>query len=528
MIRFARSFGLLKVKELARKDDPEGRAHHVSSLLDDGSVASATVHTTLENVCHPNDHVPHVLTGEFVASALVFRTVAGNAPEDSSTQVSEKRVGRTRTFSTWRLMVTAGLDAGQDFPIAANVPQRILLGTSPACDLRLTDPTVSRRHAALEPTERGLRLTDLSSTNGVFVNGLKVFDALLRGGETITVGSTSLRLEAGASEQIREVPVMGFGKFVGASPEMRALYPLCFRLASSDLPLVIEGETGTGKEVMAEAIHDASPRADHELVVFDCTTVPPNLAESLLFGYEKGAFTGAVSSKAGYFEQAHGGTLLIDEIGELEPALQAKLLRAIERGEVRRVGARRWSRYDVRIVAATRRDLDREVGLGRFRDDLFYRLAVGRIELPPLRRRAGDVELLARHFWTAFSGKPEQPDTAFLQSLVSRDWPGNVRQLRNVVAQRIALGDLFDLESIDLSVQGRSRGHAASDTEPIADVLARELPFPVARRLVLAAFETRYVAQVLANHGGNVGAAAKASGVGRRYFQMIRGRTKEV
>src|SRR4029077_11022397 len=164
------------------------------------------------------------------------------------------------------------------------------------------------------------------------------------------------------------------------------------------VPVIIEGETGTGKEVLAESIHETSARAKGPFVVFACTTVPVNLVESELFGHERGAFTGAVAARKGVFEQAHGGTLLIDEIGDLDAALQPKLLRAIERSEIRRVGASHPTRVDVRILAATRRDLDREVQLGRFRDDLFHRLAVGRLELPPLRARRGDVALLARSF----------------------------------------------------------------------------------------------------------------------------------
>ncbi|MGH7270919.1 MAG: sigma 54-interacting transcriptional regulator, partial [Polyangiaceae bacterium] len=191
----------------------------------------------------------------------------------------------------------------------------------------------------------------------------------------------------------------GFGRMLGRSAEMRRLYPLCARLAQSEVSVVIEGETGTGKEVLAEALHEASLRAAGPFVVFDCAAVAPSLLESALFGHERGAFTGALAQRIGIFEQAHGGTLFIDEIGELDALLQPKLLRAIERGEVQRVGSSRWEKVDVRILAATRRNLDREVHAGRFRDDLFFRLAVVRIELPPLRERHGDVAVLSAHFW---------------------------------------------------------------------------------------------------------------------------------
>src|SRR5262249_22135835 len=201
-----------------------------------------------------------------------------------------------------------------------------------------------------------------------------------------------------------------FGRVLGASREMRRLYPLCERLAASRVPVVIEGETGTGKEILAESLHEAGPRTAAPFAVFDCTAVPANLMESELFGHDRGAITGAVMTRKGILEEADGGTLLIDEIGDLDLQLQPKLLRALERGEVRRVGGDRWLKVDVRILAATRRNLDVEVQEGRFRDDLFHRLAVARIELPPLRERKGDVAVLASHF-SEEMGRPRPPLT---------------------------------------------------------------------------------------------------------------------
>ncbi len=420
----------------------------------------------------------------------------------------------TRAFS---VHVVSGPDAGKTFAVDLSHGGRVLLGQSPACAVRLEDPTVSRRHAAFDLVGDSLRLSDLGSTNGTFVNGIRAFDVALGGGEAILVGGTVLRLEAGEEKAETTSEQTRFGHFVGASPEIRRLYPTMERIAASDIPVVIEGETGTGKEVLAESLHEAGGRASRPFVVFDCTTVAANLMEATLFGHERGAFTGALTSSPGLFEQADGGTLFIDEIGDLDVALQAKLLRAIERAEVRRIGGRQWVRVNVRIIAATRRDLDREVVAGRFRDDLFFRLAVARIELPPLRNRRKDIALLAAYFWEQLGGEPAALTGDLIDRLQDYEWPGNVRELRNAIARKIALGELS---------RPAPRSSTAPTADPIQEIIDQELPFPIARDRAIAVFEQRYVGHVLARHGGNVTRAAHASGVGRRYFQTIRGRHK--
>jgi two-component system response regulator HydG len=307
---------------------------------------------------------------------------------------------------------------------------------------------------------------------------------------------------------------------------MQALYPLCQKLAASDIPVIIEGETGTGKEVLAECLHEQGPRATGPFIVFDCTAVPPSLVESELFGHEKGAFTGAVSTRKGVFEEAHGGTLLIDEIGDLDKPLQAKLLRALERYEVRRVGGNRWIKVDVRVISATRRDLDRAVQEGTFRDDLFHRLAVGRIELPPLRRRHGDIVALATHFCRALGHSTALPPEV-LASWQSMPWPGNARELRNAVARYLALGDLAPLSTSSTPTNPTNpAGHPDEErTDLIERVLAQDLPLARAREVLVREFEQRYVARVLAQHGGVVTRAATASGIARRHFQRLRARS---
>ncbi|WP_044240866.1 sigma 54-interacting transcriptional regulator [Chondromyces apiculatus] len=452
---------------------------------------------------------------------------------------------------SFAISVLAGPDEGKRIVVAPGMPARVLAGTSPACDLVLADRLVSRRHIAFELSRSRLRVTDLGSRNGTFVQGLLSGDVYLRGGEMIRLGETVLRVETlGAVPAPELTPAVRFGKLVGASEEMRRLYPLCDRLAASSVPVIIEGETGTGKEVLAEAIHEQGPRAAKPFVVFDCTAVPPTLVESALFGHERGAFTGASDSRRGVFEEAHGGTLLLDEIGDLEIALQAKLLRAIQRSEIQRVGSARWIRVDIRVLAATRRDLEREIQAGRFRDDLFFRLAVARIELPALRKRRGDVTVLAHHFWQELAGKRVPFPPGFAERLEDYDWPGNVRELYNAVARRVALGEAAPIETsrpqpappapgsippppsstasppslATLAAAAGATESAASTTDVVEETLGMDLPLARARERVVEEFERRYVQRVLAQHGGNVRSAAAASGIARRYFQILRAR----
>jgi two-component system response regulator HydG len=425
-----------------------------------------------------------------------------------------------RAFS---LVVVEGPDSGTALTLDESRPPRLLVGKGPACDLRLADPLASRRHAAIDIDVSSLRLTDLGSTNGTSVNGVRVIEALLRGGETVRIGATSLRVDVDVTPAApgARPTVDRFGRLLGISPQMRRLYPLVQRLSASDVAIVIEGETGTGKELLAESIHEESPRAKGPFVVFDCTTVAASLLESELFGHERGAFTGAVATRKGVFEQAHGGTLFIDEIGDLDLTLQSKLLRAIERFEIRRVGGSGWMQVDVRVVAATRRDLDRAVQEQRFRDDLFFRLAVGRVELPPLRDREGDVAFLGRRFWSTLGGDPPEIPADFLARLEEHSWPGNVRELYNAIARQLAVGEV----QLGGEGEGGALGHAGAP-DFLEETLTLDLPFPRARDRVQDEFERRYVERVLAKHGGNVVRAAAASGIARRYFQIIRARSR--
>jgi transcriptional regulator with GAF, ATPase, and Fis domain len=418
-----------------------------------------------------------------------------------------------------RVVIVEGPDAGSTFALDRNAPTRILLGTSPACELRLTDPTVSRRHCSLEPAGQRYKIRDFGSTNGTFVDGVAIVEAFVRGDEVVRVGSSALRFESESVVEPSPLPsAVRFGRVLGASVAMRRLYPLCERVSKSRVHLIIEGETGTGKEVLAESIHEAGQGGP--FVVFDCTTVSPHLVESQLFGHERGAFTGAVAAHPGVFEEANGGTLLVDEIGDLDMALQAKLLRVIDRGELRRVGGQKGISVNVRIIAATRRDLDKAIAADRFRDDLFHRLAIARLEMPPLRDRHGDVTLLARHFATEMGAEPAILSAEVLERFNDYAWPGNVRELRNAVARLIALGDVV------VRPQPASRpADATSTSGDWLEAILRDTPaFALARRKALDEFERRYVERILAAHGGNVAHAARASGLALRYFRLVKAR----
>ncbi len=435
--------------------------------------------------------------------------------------------------SVFILTITEGAQRGQSFRLDEARPTRTLIGTSPACEIRLTDKEVSRRHVALERVGHALKVVDLSSTNGTWVDRVKIIEAELQGGEFLRVGSTMFQVDVeSVGTPAPTTSAFAFGRVVGASREMRRLYPLTERLAQATVPLVIEGETGTGKEALAESIHEMGPRAQGPFVVFDCTAVPPSLVEAELFGYERGAFTGAVQARKGVFEQAHGGTLLIDEVGDLDLSLQPKLLRAIERSEIRRIGGDKWLRVDVRVLAATRRDLDREVQAGRFRDDLFHRLAVARIELPALRNRIGDITVLATHFWAEMGGDPRAIDPALMQKWEDYHWPGNVRELKNKIARQLALGDLADVgperSALSLAPPPSSRtGVDVAAADAIDRFVDMGVPFPQARDRILDEFSERYVARLLAMHNGDVAQAAAASGIGRRYFQKLKARSRK-
>jgi DNA-binding NtrC family response regulator len=416
----------------------------------------------------------------------------------------------------------------------------VSLGATEDNDLVLADETVSRAHCRIFREGDQYLIADLGSTNGTFVNRVRVREAFLHENCTITLGNTDLRFHP-IDEKLRIVPSdrERFGEIIGRDRSMREIYAILEKIAPTDTTIVVEGETGTGKEVVARTIHQQSRRREGPFIVFDCGAVPENLIESELFGHEKGSFTGAVATRQGVFELAHGGTVFLDELGELQLDLQPKLLRVLEQREVRRIGGSKPLKVDVRIVAATNRDLEEEVRAGRFREDLYYRLSVVRLRLPALRERAADVELLARHFLSHGQFNRDRrglqrvqaiaPDV--LERLRQYAWPGNVRELLNVMERAVSFADgdrveLRDLpEHVSLTRSGAD-GWADATNPSITLHDPRAAPAPVgtfkdAKEQWVSAFEADYIAGLLRKSGGNISHAAREADLDRKHFRKL-------
>ncbi len=444
-------------------------------------------------------------------------------PGTGSTRVRGPRL--VVRYAKVRVEVVRGPDAGLAVDLAG---QSLTVGTGEDSGLRLRDDTVSRRHCELEPVAGGLRVRDAGSTNGVFsasgggAGSLRVFDAVLPLDARLRLGDTELAIVAlGETVEREQTTRDRFGDVLGASPRMRELFADLERIAATDVTLLIEGETGTGKDLVAESLHRASARSAGPFVVLDCSSVSPALVESELFGHERGAFTGAAQAHAGVFEQADGGTLFLDEIGELPRDLQPKLLRALEKRQVRRVGGTRVVSFDVRVVAATNRHLRTEVARDQFRQDLYFRLAAAQVSVPPLRDRMEDLPLLVGHF-LALERPPRSPGDLgreVWELLQAYRWPGNVRELRNALQRLLvtpdrALRDLSEARAVAPGGTPVATG-APRDAAP-------EVPsLRVARREASDAFERDYLNAVLAAAGGNVTRAAALADVSRQNIQKL-------
>ncbi len=407
---------------------------------------------------------------------------------------------------------------GPDLGVEVAVPLvGAVVGADPSADLTLSDDAVSGRHCAVVPTDSGFDVSDLDSRNGIFMDGVALTRALVPMGAVLRLGTSLLQLMP--AEESVEIPPSEsdrFGELVGPSVAMRRVFALLERASGADASILLMGESGTGKELAARAVHDNSPRAKGPFVVFDCGAASDTLMASDLFGHVRGAFTGADRDRPGAFASAHQGTLFLDEIGDLPLELQPKLLRLLEAGEVTPLGTTRRDRYDVRVVAATHRDVWKEVGRGTFRGDLYYRLAVVEIHLPPLRQRKEDVPPLTRLFLERSGCTGQEVGGANLTRLQDYHWPGNVRELRNVISRAVALrapGADFSQMPILL------RPSADDDQESMT--FRADKPFHDAKAELIARFEKSYLADLLTRAGGNLSEAARQAGVERKYLYKL-------
>ncbi|MCB9572725.1 MAG: sigma-54-dependent Fis family transcriptional regulator [Kofleriaceae bacterium] len=408
-----------------------------------------------------------------------------------------------------RLTVLDGA-AERDGAVHVFASPRTVIGADPGADVVVDDPTMSRFHCEVRVVDGVASVRDLGSRNGTAVDHVPVIEAPLRDGAILTVGRTRLRFDVGARQvEIPLSPRDRFGRLRGGSVAMRAIYSRLEAAAAGTATVLLQGESGTGKDLAAESLHVEGVRKDGPFVVVDCGAIPANLLEAELFGHEAGAFTGATAARPGAFEAAAGGTLLLDEIGELALDLQPKLLRAIERREIQRLGSTERRTVDVRIVAATNRDLRAEVNARRFRTDLYFRLAVLVINLPPLRERTSDIPVLVEAILDDLGDRRSPMARALaggelLPELLRHGWPGNVRELRNYVEACIVR-------------QERATTSTSSDA-PTIDVTQ---PLRAVRERWVRHVERRYLEELLAAHRGNVSAAARAAGVDRVHLHRL-------
>jgi transcriptional regulator with GAF, ATPase, and Fis domain len=449
-----------------------------------------------------------------------------NAESGTTTHLSTRATElRHRSF---QLRVVSGPNEGA---VAASVGRELSVGTAPGNHLVLSDPLVSRHHLVVQWGNRGYWARDVGSTNGTKIGDHLIQAAALHDGSQLTLGNTRLvfeLLEQEISEPLSKE--QRWGAVLGESPAMRRLFALLPRIAQSDATLLIEGETGTGKSVLAQAIHDASPRANAPFVIVDCSAIPPTLIESVLFGHDKGSFTGAHTARAGAFESATGGTVFLDEIGELPLELQPKLLRVLESRQVQRIGRVDSIPLDVRVIAATNRDLREMVNRGTCRADLYYRLKVVTIEMPPLRERRSDIPGLIAHFWAQLSNGGEPP-AEVLSAFSKLDWMGNVRELKNAVERAVVLGDTAPPEPLfgphaargTMPPQQAARGSTPGLAVPPLEGLTFDpsIPFRDAKNQAISRWERWYIRELLAHTKGNLSQAARIVQSDRSYLRKL-------
>jgi len=433
-----------------------------------------------------------------------------------------------------KVVVVSGPDAGKEYELTK---QRVGGGRSIINDIPLTDKAVSGTHFEIVGEDDGYRLVDLNSTNGTFVGEIRIKEIYLRPGTQFRVGHTELRFQP--LQDVVEIALSQRDRFdsvIGASVKMREIFATLEKVAPSDLTVMLTGETGTGKELVARSIHNMSTRKLKPFVVLDCGAIPRELIESTLFGHEKGAFTGAVGQHKGCVEQAQGGTIFLDEIGELDIGLQTKLLRVLENRELKRVGGDKLIKIDVRVLAATNRDLRKMVNQGTFREDLYFRLSVILIESPPVRERKEDIPQLVHHFLAEVAkrrGMALNIAVDAMSALMGHDWPGNVRELRNVVERAASLCDnptitrsdfVIGRESFPMSPSPMTRGGSVptAGASPVNPALVGPgVTFKDAKQQVLDEFERLYLGELLNRNKGNITRSAHEAGLTRYHLREL-------
>ncbi len=434
------------------------------------------------------------------------------------TQLLDDLPAFSRQAQGGAFLAIAGPDRGDSASIREG--QEVYFGSSPDCQMRLTDKTVSRRHLKAVLQNNKAILIDQGSTNGTFIHGSRFKEISIGHGAEFKLGRTVIKYLP--EEEIVEPepsPDQNFGQLIGGDTKVRQLFKLMSDIAPTQATCLIEGETGTGKELIAEELHNHSDRKNGPFVVFDCGSVPRELIESALFGHMKGSFTGAVSDRKGAFAEAHGGTIFLDEIGEMAIDLQPSLLRVLDKRAIRRVGSNTYENIDVRVVAATNRDLRAEVQEKNFREDLYYRLAVIRLSVPPLRERGNDIPVLVNHFMARFapSSTPGQSRLRVtpedMQTLQRHGWPGNVRELRNAVERAclLANGDYLSLD--DALLQSGDAGPAMG--------VRTDLPFKEAKGQLVEMFEREYIEDLMTRHSMNLSAAAREAQIDRKHLREL-------
>ncbi len=432
----------------------------------------------------------------------------------TGTRIRREATPATVNLRRCKLVVIKGAQRGTEFVIAGDV---IRVGKAPDNDLVLADETVSRVHFEIVRDAKGYLVRDMKSTNGTFLDSAEVKEAYLRAGSVIKAGEVELKFTP-FEERIEILPSEkeALGDMVGKSPAMREIFGLVEKIAPTDATVLIEGETGTGKDMIARTLHLLSPRADKPFIVVDCGAVAGTLIESELFGHEKGSFTGASTARQGAFELASGGTVFLDELGELSLDLQPKLLRVLEQRELRRVGGTKTIKVDLRVIAATRKDLRSEVEKGKFREDLYFRLNVVPITAPSLRERREDIPLLIDAMLKKLAPGGVHLADSTRAALMAHDWPGNVRELRNVIERALALGADPGMLVAPL---GQDHGRPKDPVEPIG--FEAGVSFRETKEKWNELFERRYLAWLIKRADGNISKAARDADMDRKYLHKL-------